>query len=73
MRNRRLLISNSTRNLLVLIFGHITLGSMSPMMVLLNGFVGTALAPSQSLATLAMGTMVAGTALCTIPAARLAA
>ena len=43
------------------------------MMVLLNGFVGTVLAPSQSLATLAMGTMVAGTALCTIPAARLAA
>lgn len=60
------------RNILVLILGHITLGSMSPMIVLLNGFVGARLAPSEALATLAMGIMVAGTAFTTVPAARLA-
>lgn len=60
------------RNIIVLILGHITLGSMSPMMVLLNGFVGTNLAPTPVFATLAMGTMVAGTAFSTILAARFA-
>lgn len=60
------------RNLLVLIFGQFTLGSTAPMLVLINGFVGTRLAPSEAWATLGMGTLVAGTALCTVPAARLA-
>lgn len=60
------------RNLLILIWAHITLGSIAPMMVLLNGFVGSTLAPSESLATFGMGMLVAGTAVSTIPAAKIA-
>ncbi len=60
------------RNLLVLIAGHVALGSTLPMMVLLNGFVGVELAPSEVWATLGMGTLVVGTALSTVFAARLA-
>lgn len=52
--------------------GHCTLGSAAPMLVLINGFIGARLAPSEAWATLGMGTLVAGTALSTVPAARLA-
>lgn len=60
------------RNLIALMLAQATLGSVGPMMVLLNGFVGTRLAPTEALATLGMGMLVAGTAGCSIPAARLA-
>lgn len=50
------------RNLIALMFAQATLGSIGPMMVLLNGFVGARLAPSEALATLGMGMLVAGTA-----------
>lgn len=50
------------RNLLALMFAQATLGSIGPMMVLLNGFVGARLAPTEALATLGMGMLVAGTA-----------
>lgn len=56
----------------MLMLAQATLGSIGPMMVLLNGFVGASLAPSEALATLGMGMLVAGTAGCSIPAARLA-
>lgn len=60
------------RNLVLLVIGHCTLGSAAPMLVLINGFIGARLAPSEGWATLGMGTLVAGTALSTVPAARLA-
>lgn len=62
----------NVRNLLILVLGHCTLGSTAPMLVLINGFIGARLAPSEAWATLGMGTLVAGTALCALPAARLA-
>lgn len=60
------------RNLILLVLGHCTLGSTAPMLVLINGFIGVRLAPSEAWATLGMGTLVAGTALSTLPAASLA-
>ena len=62
----------NVRNLVVLMLAQTTLGSIGPMMVLVNGFVGAGLAPSEAYATLGMGFLVAGTAGCSIPAARLA-
>lgn len=60
------------RNLILLVLGQCTLGATAPMLVLINGFIGTELAPTEALATLGMGTLVAGTTLATVPAARLA-
>ncbi len=66
------MLSVNIRNLILLVLGHCTLGSTAPMLVLINGFIGVRLAPSEAWATLGMGTLVAGTALSTLPAARLA-
>lgn len=60
------------RNLIALMLAQATLGSVGPMMVLLNGFVGARLAPSEALATLGMGMLVAGTASSSLWAARVA-
>src|SRR5690606_13936888 len=60
------------RNLIALMLAQATLGRVGPMMVLLNGFVGARLAPSEALATLGMGMLVAGTASSSLWAARVA-
>lgn len=60
------------RNLIALMLAQATLGSIGPMMVLLNGFVGARLAPSEALATLGMGMLVAGTAGSSLWAAKVA-
>jgi MFS family permease len=57
------------RTLIVLWFAQCFGQTASPVVVLLGGIVGTAIAPSQSLATLPVAMMIVGTATATIPAA----
>ena len=57
------------RNVVVLGMSQALSGAAAPMITLIGGVVGTQIAPSPKFATVPQSLIVAGTALCTIPAA----